>query len=237
MQSTEPGSTSTTTARNTETRSAPGPQASPTPAPAASTSTSAGNPPWPRPIFQQLSTSAKYIYQRNDYIKRFFWEWVQRILIRYSPRRAHGWRRFWLRKFGATIPSTCGTKATTFVMYPWLLTMGEHSWLADRVSIINPGPVNIGSHTIVSQDSYIISGSHDYRKPNLPAIFTTINIGSGVWICAGAFVGPNVTIGDNCVIGARAVLMSSVAPNMIAAGNPAKAIKPRAMEWEEGPVG
>lgn len=233
MQTIEPGGSSTAVSHISTGPSFPVPPAPSSQTPSPQASAPAGPAAMPRPIFQQLSTSAKYIYQRNDYIKRFFWEWVQKVFIRYSPRRAHGWRRFWLRRFGATIPSTCGTKASTFVMYPWLLTMGEHSWLADRVSIINPGPVIIGSHTIVSQDSYIISGSHDYRKPNLPAIFTTIKIGSGVWICAGAFVGPNVTVGDNCVVGARAVLMSDVAPNMIAAGNPAKAIKPRKMEWEE----
>ncbi|MBC7773056.1 MAG: putative colanic acid biosynthesis acetyltransferase [Pyrinomonadaceae bacterium] len=236
MQSTEPGSPASTTSHDSTGASfpgAPGHSGRTPPTPATSFD---GRPATLRPIFQQLSTSAKYAYRRNDYIKRFAWEWVQRTLIRFSPKRAHAWRRFWLRLFGTKIPSTSGTKATTIVVHPWLLTMGEHCWLAERVTIYNLGPIHIGDHTVISQDSYICSGTHDYRKPNLPIEFTTVRIGSGVWICAGAFVGPSVTIGDNSVIGARAVVMSDIAPNMVAAGNPAKALKRRKMEWEDGTV-
>ncbi|HZK80265.1 MAG TPA: type B chloramphenicol O-acetyltransferase, partial [Humisphaera sp.] len=58
----------------------------------------------------------------------------------------------------------------------------------------------------------------------------SITIGSGVWICAGAFIGPGVTIGDNSIVGARAVVTRDIPPGMIVAGNPARVIKPRPMD-------
>ncbi|MGE4196889.1 MAG: putative colanic acid biosynthesis acetyltransferase [Phycisphaerales bacterium] len=185
----------------------------------------------PRDIFQRLDRGEGYPYSVREYARRFAWEWVQRTLIRFSPRRAHGWRRFWLRRFGAIIPSTSATKASTKVIHPWLLTMGEHTWLAENVTVYNLGPISIGPHTTVSQDAYLCAGTHDYCKPHLPLVRPTITIGGGVWVCAGAFVGPGVTIGNNAVVGARAVVMQDVPADVVVGGNPARVIKPRRMDW------
>jgi putative colanic acid biosynthesis acetyltransferase WcaF len=48
-----------------------------------------------------------------------------------------------------------------------------------------------------------------------------------VWIAAEAFVGPGVSVGDNSVVGARAVVVKDVPPNVVFAGNPAKKISNR----------
>jgi len=96
--------------------------------------------------------------------------------------------------------------------------------------VYNLGEVRIGSHTVISQDAYLCAGTHDYTKPDMPLQLTPITIGSGVWVCAGAFVGPNVTVGDNSVVGARAVVTKDVPPGMVVGGNPARVIKPRPMQ-------
>lgn len=178
-------------------------------------------------IFQRLDQCAAYPYSRSEYIRRFLWGWVQMLLIRPSPRRAHGWRCFWLRLFGARMATTAGTKASTRIMHPWLLSMGDHSMLSENVTVYNLGAVTIGSHTVVSQDVYICAGTHDYTKSDLPLQRCPIGVGHGVWICAGAFIGPNVAIGDNAVVGARAVVVKNVPAGMVVAGNPARIIKPR----------
>lgn len=198
-------------------------------APITAGTSAAGAPP--REIFQRLDTGEGFPYSLREYVRRFAWEWVQRTFIRFSPRRAHGWRRFWLRLFGAKMTSTSATKATTKVTHPWLLEMGEQAWVADNVTIYNLGPISIGSHTTISQDAYLCAGTHDYTKPSLPLLRPTLKVGDGVWICAGAFIGPGVTVGNNAVVGARAVVMQDVPAGMIAAGNPARAIKPRRMDW------
>lgn len=54
-----------------------------------------------------------------------------------------------------------------------------------------------------------------------------IEIGTDVWICADAFIGPGVTIGDGSIIAARSVVMKDVAPKTIIAGNPARKIGER----------
>jgi len=183
-----------------------------------------------QPIFQRLDQTASYPYSLGEYARRFAWQWTQKLLIRPSMRRSHTWRRFWLNRFGAKIHPTSGTKATTVVWHPWLLSIGKYSMLSEGVQVYNLGQVSIGDHTVLSQDVYLCAGTHDYTKPDLPLQRPGITIGSGVWICAGAFIGPGVTIGDNAVIAARAVVVKDVPAGMIVGGNPAKIIKPRPMD-------
>jgi putative colanic acid biosynthesis acetyltransferase WcaF len=183
--------------------------------------------PPPEPLFQQLDRCAAYPYSAGEYGRRAAWRAVEATLVRFSPGRVHGWRRFWLELFGAKLTPTSGTKPTTRVWHPWLLTIGRHSVLGERVTIYNLGRVTVGEHTVLSQDVYVCAGTHDYTKPDLPLVRSPITIGSGVWVCAGAFIGPGVTIGDNSVVGARAVVMSDVPPGVVVAGNPARVIKSR----------
>jgi putative colanic acid biosynthesis acetyltransferase WcaF len=54
-----------------------------------------------------------------------------------------------------------------------------------------------------------------------------IIIHSNVWICAGAFIAPGITIGEGAIVAARAVVTKNVEPWTVVGGNPAKFIKKR----------
>lgn len=49
-------------------------------------------------------------------------------------------------------------------------------------------------------------------------------------IGAGACILGNITIGDNTVIGANAVVTHNIPPNVVVAGNPARIIKEKSNE-------
>ena len=66
----------------------------------------------------------------------------------------------------------------------------------------------------------------------MPLLKPPIQVGSYVWICADAFIGPGVSIGDGAIIGARGVAVKDVAPWEIVAGNPAKVIGKRVFDYE-----
>jgi putative colanic acid biosynthesis acetyltransferase WcaF len=184
------------------------------------------------PIFQRLDRCAVRPYPRGWYVKRLAWEWVDRLLLRLSPRHASRWRIFWLRAFGARIGIGCNVRPRVRVVHPWLLTLGSHSCLGDAAVIYNLGPVTIGDHTVLSQEAYICAGTHDYARSDLPLQRPPVVIGSGVWVCAQAFIGPGVTVGDNSVVAARAVVVKDVSPGVVVGGNPAKVIKTRPMPPE-----
>jgi len=180
-------------------------------------------------IFQRLDLTSPGPYSREEYKKKYLWMIVYHLVYKMMPRRSRKTRVRILRAFGATIDDTVILRPSAVIWHPWLLTMGANSCLADGVTIYNLGPVFIGEHTVISQNTYVCAGSHDYTQPNLPLTRPTIRIGSGVWVCASAFIGPGVTIGDNAIVGAASVVTKDVQANMIVSGNPAKVVKERTM--------
>lgn len=179
------------------------------------------------PIFQRLDQGNRFPYPFRFYMLRAIWQCVWLLLFRPSPSRACRWRVFLLRCFGAKVAATANVRGTARIIHPWLLTVDGHSSIGDRVRVYNLGELIIGRQTSISQDVHLCGGTHDHRDPTLPLIRSPITIGSGVWICADAFIGPGVTVGDNAVVGARAVVVKDVTPATIVAGNPARKIGDR----------
>lgn len=147
--------------------------------------------------------------------------------FRLSPRPLWGWRRFILRSFGAKIGQNVHIHSTVKITIPWNLSIGDHCAIGDSVILYALGPIKIGTASTVSQYAHICAGSHDFRDGKMTLIKPPITIGDDVWICADAFIGPNVSIGDKSIIGARAVITQDVEVNSVYAGNPAKRINQR----------
>jgi putative colanic acid biosynthesis acetyltransferase WcaF len=184
----------------------------------------------PSTPFQQTGRTAKRPYPLSFYMGRFLWGPVYWTLFRWSPPRAFGWRRMLLRCFKTKLTRTTVIYRSAKIYHPWLLEIGPHTTIARDVDFYNLGPVTVGSHTVISQGAVLCAGTHDYTLPDLPLLKPPIKVGSGVWIAREAFIGPGVTVHDNAVVGARAVVMKDVPPATVVAGNPAQVVKERAMK-------
>ena len=165
-------------------------------------------------------------YSTREIFRRVLWG-VGRLAFRLSPRPCFGWRRFVLRCFGAKIGAHVNTYPSTWIYFPWNLTVGDWSAMGEETFIYNLGPVTLGEKVTVSHRAQLCAGTHDYTQPDLPLIKPPIIIDNQAWVCADAFVGPGVTVGEGAIVGARAVAMKNVAPWTIVAGNPAKPIRLR----------
>jgi putative colanic acid biosynthesis acetyltransferase WcaF len=179
------------------------------------------------PIFQTLDRCEPFPYSTSEYLRRVSWQIVQATLYRLPIPRGYAWRRFLLKCFGAKLAHRAGVHTTTRIMHPWLLEMGQWSMLGPGTTVYNLGKVTIGAHSVISQNVYLCAGTHDYTIPNLPLLRPEIRIGAGVWIAAGAFIGPGAIVGDNSVVGACSVVIGEIPHNVVAAGNPARILKPR----------
>ena len=96
------------------------------------------------------------------------------------------------------------------------ITLGDGVWLGANVCLATP------SHPFIAEErfnSHYIDGYHDleYAKP--------ITIGSRCWICSGATICGGVTIGEDTIIAAGAVVTHDIPSGVIAAGVPAKVIR------------
>ena len=175
--------------------------------------------PDPTPYRSEYSTGQK--------IRRQLWRWTEVAVFRWSPRVAFGWRRWVLRRFGASVGDGVKVEPSVTFFDPALATLEDHVVIGDGVDFYNVGPIRIGRATMVSRYARLCSGSHDFRSPSFDLLKPPIDIGSDVWICAGAFVGPGVTVGDRAVVGAHAVVMRDVPATSIVAGNPGRVVGDR----------
>jgi putative colanic acid biosynthesis acetyltransferase WcaF len=165
-------------------------------------------------------------YSPGEMFRRLLWGFG-RWLIRLSPRPCFGWRRLVLRCFGAKIGKQVHIYPSTVIYFPWNLTLGDWSAIGEDALIYNLGPVAIGSKATISHRAHLCAGTHDYRQPDLPLLKPPIVVGDQAWICADAFIGPGVTVGEGAVVAARAVVVKDVEPWTVVAGNPARMIKKR----------
>jgi len=179
-------------------------------------------------MYQNLKTFKvpKGFRGKSKFIVQLWWI-IQGTLFRLSPQFMYGWRRFLLRLFGADIGEKVLIRATVKTLYPWKLTIGDWSWIGDDVTLYNMANINIGENCVVSQKSYLCTGSHDYTKHSFDIFAKPINIQDEVWVASNVFIAPDMTIGTGTVVGFGSTVNKDLPPKMICYGNPAKAIKPR----------
>jgi len=158
---------------------------------------------------------------------RALWTLVWMMFFRTSPRFMFFWRRFLLRCFGARMAAGTIVYPSTRIWAPWHLEMEVESCLSFGVECYSVDRIRLGHRAVVSQYAFLCGASHDYNDPAMPTIAGPIILGDFAWVCAGAFVGPGVTLGDGVVAGARAVVLRDVAAWNIVAGNPAIVVKTR----------
>ncbi|WP_437191433.1 hypothetical protein [Planctomicrobium sp. SH527] len=168
-------------------------------------------------------------YSFRERLLRVAWGFCQSTLFRWSPRPLWNVRNWLLKRFGADIGQHVHIDNKVRIFAPWLLKIGDHSALGDGAIIYNLGPLEIGDHVTVSQRAHLCGGTHDYRSRQMTLIRTPIRIEDDVWICAEAFIGPNVTIHEAAIVGARSVVSRDVEARTIVCGNPAKFIKERSL--------
>ena len=136
---------------------------------------------------------------------------------------------FILRLFGAKIGKEVRIKPYIYIHYPWKLTIGDYSWLAE-CRIENLADVSIGKNVCVSQNAMLLTGNHNYKKVDFDLITKPIILEDGVWIGANATVCPGVIAASHSVLTVGAVATKNLDAYAIYQGNPAVKIKDRVID-------
>lgn len=163
---------------------------------------------------------------RNAVVVQLWWI-VQSIFFKKSPQFAYGWRRFLLRIFGAKIGKKVIIRPTVKITYPWKIQIDDYSWIGDDVILYSLGEIEIGKNVVISQKSYICTGSHDYLKEFFPIFAKKITIEDESWLATDVFVAPGITIKKGTVVGSRSSVYKNLPAGWLCYGNPAKPIKKR----------
>ncbi len=110
--------------------------------------------------------------------------------------------------------------------------IGGGTFLNQGVMIAAVELVEIGEHCMLANGCFVTDGAHRFDDPDRPVPwqgFTTkgpTRLGANVWLGANVVVTSGVTIGERCVIGANSVVTRDIPAFSVAAGAPAKVLRP-----------
>lgn len=112
------------------------------------------------------------------------------------------------------------------------ISIGAGCFLNRNTMLAAHGRIEIGDHTMLANGCFVGDADHRFDDPDTPVTwqgFTSkgpVKIGSNCWLGVNCVITSGVTIGDRCVLGSNSVVTKDVPAASIAAGAPARVIKP-----------
>ena len=110
------------------------------------------------------------------------------------------------------------------------INMGDHVKIGNHVSIMynfvcmSRGGLTIEDNVSIAANTQILTNNHDEKEHRI-LLCKPVVIRKNAWIGAGVTILPGVTIGENAIVGAAAVVTKDVPPNAVVVGNPARELK------------
>ena len=136
-------------------------------------------------------------------------------------------RRRILRELFAAGGDSVWMQPPFFCDYGSNIELGERVFFNFNCVVLDVCPVRIGSFTLFGPGVQVLTPMHplnaelrrsqEFGKP--------VEIGSDVWVGAGALILPGVRVGSRAVIGAGSVVTRDVPEGVLAAGNPCRVIR------------
>lgn len=106
--------------------------------------------------------------------------------------------------------------------------VGDNFLANYNLTVLDVGEVSIGDNVWIGPNTDIYTVNHPMtavdRRQHLARV-EPVTIGNDVWICGKVTITPGVTIGDNAVVAAGAVVTKDVPSNSLVAGVPARVVK------------
>ena len=128
--------------------------------------------------------------------------------------------------FGCRVPQSLRVFPPFYADFGKNISMGENVFVNACCHFQDHGGVTIGDGCQIGHNVVFATLNHglspEKRKSTCPA---PIVLGKNVWVGSNATILQGVTIGDNAVVAAGAVVTKDVAANTIVGGVPAKFIK------------
>jgi acetyltransferase-like isoleucine patch superfamily enzyme len=179
-------------------------------------------------IFQRLLTGEAVSFSDPEYKKIIIaCNETRKILVQLNTTSEEEVIRDLLQKITGT-----EIHDTTMVFPPFQINYGKNTKIGKGVFInfdctfLDLGGIFIEDHVMLAPKVSLLSEGHPLL-PNDRQTLTTgkIHIKQNAWIGAGAIILQGVTVGENAVVAAGAVVSTDVAPNTVVGGIPAKPIK------------
>lgn len=107
------------------------------------------------------------------------------------------------------------------------IRVGRNVFINQNCTMYDLGGIDIGDDVMIGPNVSIITSGHPLEPSRRRAFVTAkpIVIERNVWIAANVTIIGGVTISENSVVAAGAIVTRDVPPNTLAGGNPARVIR------------
>lgn len=108
------------------------------------------------------------------------------------------------------------------------ITVGAGTFVNFGAVFLDPAPITIGANVQIGPNVQLLTPSHEMDTERRRAGWERadpIAIGDNAWLGGGVIVCPGVTVGENTVVGAGAVVTKDLPANVLAVGNPARVVR------------
>ncbi len=106
------------------------------------------------------------------------------------------------------------------------IRIGKYCLICPGVRIGSAHGITVGDNCMIASNAYITDSDwHDIYNRITLGKTAPIHIENNVWIGDSAIICKGVSIGENSIVGAGAVVVDNIPSNCVAAGNPARLVK------------
>ena len=112
--------------------------------------------------------------------------------------------------------------------YGYQTSIGARTFVNWGLIALDVAPITIGEDVQIGPNVQLLTATHPLEPGPRRQKWESskpIAIGNNVWLGGGVIVCPGVTIGENTVVGAGAVVVKDLPANVVAVGNPARILR------------
>lgn len=180
-------------------------------------------------IFERMRNGELILLDDPEYAKiheaineahRITWE------LNASYRDPDGVRALMEKLTGSKIDETTRIVPPFYTDFGKFTRFGKNAFVNSGCTFMDRGGIEIGDDVFIGPCAKLITENHAESPALRRNVYARlIAVKRGAWIGAGAIILPGVTVGENAIVAAGAVVTKDVPPNAIVGGSPARFIR------------
>jgi len=179
-------------------------------------------------IFERLQSGEvvafndpQYTDVRNSGIR------TNKFLIKYNATSdPDHLRKIWGELSGTELDISSYVQIPVMINHAEFVSIGKNVYINHACTMLALGTIIIEDDVLIGPKTNLITEGHPIKPDERRALeVKPVIIKKNAWLGAGVTILPGVTVGENSIVAAGAVVNKNVPPNTIVAGVPAKVIK------------
>jgi acetyltransferase-like isoleucine patch superfamily enzyme len=179
------------------------------------------------PMVEEVGYTAPQRYMH------FLWDALDKLPISIIVDFSIPFRRILAKRLFASCGRNFIAEENVRFNFPQKLEVGDDVFLNRGTFLDTKGGVTLGNYVGLAEDVQIFTHKHS-ESDHIVRRYEKVILKDFVMVNSGAMILPGVTIGEQAIVAARALVHDDVPPNAVVGGVPAKVMRDRRTEGRSG---